>query len=797
MGDERNFSVVGKSVPVKDAVEKVTGALKYAIDLKLAGMVYGRILRSPYAHARIKRIDSSAAEALPGVLGVLTAADTPGKVWHGGWDNYRGKVLDGIARFVGDEVAAVAAVNADIAEAALALISVEYEVLPAVFDAASAMAPDAPQICEEGNARDPSIVEWGDIEKGESDADIIIETDVDFRSQQMAPVGRNACIAEWNGDKVTVWTSTQTPSELQMGLSQALDIPQSKVRVISTSTGSSFGQWWSCNFVMLTALLAKKVRRPVSIELSNTECMSTVKRRHMEHTRGRIGVTKDGRITMIDIEHLIDNGAYGFKGEVGYFCADNWGRADSSRYIVQGVSTNLVTAGCMRGVGDVTLACAVERLCDMAAAKLDIDPIEFRLTNQIGEGERLRVVGTVPGTGQDEMAEQESAEPDFVQLNSGSTAKLLRMGAEAFGWREKWAGWGKPYLVDGPKHRAVGVGTGIHGCGENGVNATAVIHINPDGSAKVYCSTGRQGQGSETTLAQVAAEALGIPFDRVDVETGDTDSCPWSIGSTASTTMYRAGFATRVAAVDARRQLLDLAVQEFFDAEPSELDIQNGKIVLKNKSSTGRNREVTIEELLSTGQPGVVERMASIVGRSAGVRIPPSGDHSRHFAAHFVDLEVDMETGEIKLLDYVATQDSGTVMNPGVLKNQVIGGAICGAGFALYEGLAFDRETGQVRNGNLLDYKLLRAADFPSRSQVLFAESYDPVGPFGARGAGEAPTAAAVPAICQAVYNAAGVWIDIPMTSERVVNAISGDPRLSIVTGGLKCVRRSPSSARA
>jgi xanthine dehydrogenase molybdenum-binding subunit len=784
MTREGSFTVVGKPIPVVDAVEKVTGSLKYAVDFVVPDMVYGKILRSPHAHARIERIDSSEAEALPGVLGVLTAADTPGRIWKGCWFNYRGAVLDGIARFTGDEVAAVAAVSEDIAEAALELIAVDYEVLPAVFDAESARAPGAPSIRDEGNARDPFVVEWGDLEAGQREADFIIETEVDFGSQQMAPIGRNACIAEWSGDKVKVWTSSQTPSELQTGLSQALDLPQSKVRVIALPVGSSFGQWWSNNFMMITALLAKKVRRPVKIELSNAECMGAVKRRHKERTRGRIGATADGRISMIDVDHLMDNGAYGVKNDVGFFSPDNWGGIRNARYVVQGVSTNLVTAGCMRGVGDVTLSCAVERLCDMAAAKLGIDPIEFRLTNQIDAGESLRIAETLLETSPGGREDRDGVEPEPTfpgevperwpepgRLSSGSTAEILRKGAGAFGWQEKWVGWGKPYLVDGPRRRAVGVGTGIHCCGaEDEGNAAAVVRINPDGSAKVHCAVGRQGQGSETTQTQVAAEALGIPFERVEIETGDTDSCPWSHGSLASNTMYRTGFATWAAAMDAKQQVLELAAREFFDTEPGELDIRNGVVVFR-APSTGRDLQVTLEEILNTIRPDAMTPMSSITGRST-LAMPPPITYARHFAAHFVDLEVDTETGQIELLDYVATQDSGTVVNPQVLKNQAIGGAICGAGFAIYESLAFDRETGQVRNGTLLDYKLLRAGDFPARSRVLFGESYDPVGPFGARGAGEAPIAAAVPAVCQAVYNATGIWTDIPMTPERVLDAI-------------------------
>jgi CO/xanthine dehydrogenase Mo-binding subunit len=783
MAVERAFTIVGKSVPVKDAVEKVTGGLKYAVDMAVHGMVHGKILRSPHAHARIKRIDGSRAEAMPGVLGVLLPDDTPGTVWHGCWLNYRGVALDGVARFAGDEVAAVAAESEDIAEAALGLINIEYELLPAVLNAEQGLAPDAPQIHEDGNARVPYVVEWGDISDGERRADHVMECEIDFASQQMAPIGRNACIAEWDGGQVTVRTSSQTPSEVQSGLAQALDLPQSRVRVISGPTGSSLGQWWSNNFMMITALLARKVGRPVKIELDNAECFATVKRRHKEHATGRIGVTEDGRITFIDIHHVMDNGGYGFKDSVGFFAVDNWGQAESGRCVVQGVSTNLVTAGCMRGVGDVTLGSVVERLGDMAAAKLGIDPVEFRLSNQIRPGAPLhhikgksvpqiaKIKADLEGWRARIPEDMQDRWPEPFHLSSGSTAQILQDGAKAFGWADKWAGWGKPYSVDGAIRRAVGVGTGTHCCGvELDGNMAAVVRINPDGSAKVFCAVGRHGQGSETTQSQVAAEALGISFERIGIETGDTDSCPWSHGSIASNTMYRMGFATWSAAMDAKRQLLAVAAREIFDADPDELDVEDGEVVFKNPTR-GKNLRATVEEVLRVNRLDALGPLSTITGRTTHV-LPPSTTFARHFAAHFVDLEVDMETGEIRLLDYIATQDSGTVVNPKVLANQVIGGAICGAGFAIHEGLAFDDETGAIINDGFLDYKILRAADFPSQARVLFGDSYDPAGPYGARGAGEAPIAAPIPAISQAVYNATGVWLDIPMTPERVLTAL-------------------------
>jgi xanthine dehydrogenase molybdenum-binding subunit len=551
--------------------------------------------------------------------------------------------------------------------------------------------------------------------------------------------------------------------------------------------GSSFGQWWSNNFMLLTVLLARKAKRPVKIELTNEECMATVKRRHIERTRGRMGCTKDGQLTLAQFDHIIDNGGYGFKDDVGFFCVDMWGRARHGHYEVHGVNTNLLTAGCMRGVGDCTLGSCVERLADQLAEKVEMDPVEFRLKNQIRPGEELRMQhgrSNMKGTMEEYIAaipeELRKDWPKLFHLSSGSTEELLVRGAEQFRWKERWKGWGVPHTTDGPKRRAVGVGTGAHVCGVEFEGATsAVVRINPDGSVKVFCSIGRQGQGSETTQAQVAAEELGVALDMVEVETGDTDSCPWSHGSLASNSMYRVGWATRAAANDARRQLLEIAARELFDgADPMDLDITEGIIHPANDPDS--NRRITITRALHEIRSDTLGQTSSITGRPA-VPMPPSTTFARHFAAQFAEVEVDVETGQIKLLDFLATQDSGTVVNPQVLKNQAIGGAICGAGFAIYEHLVFDEKTGAIMNANLLDYKLLRAADFPSQARVLFVESYDPVGPFGARGAGEAPIAAAISAVSQAVYNAIGVWVDLPMTPERVVRTLN--PSMAKGTG--------------
>jgi len=762
----KSFSIVGKPVPIKDAKEKVTGSIKYAIDFALPDMVFGKILRSPHPHARIKSIDITRAKALPGVIGVVTYKDAPDLNWESCWFNYRGHILDNRVRFVGDEVAAVGAINEDLAEQALKLIKVDYEKLPAVFDPEEALKTGAPQVRVEGNAREPRVTTWGDVTKGYKESDIVVQSSMAFESQQYAPIGRNACIAEWAGDKVTMWTSTQTPSEARSAVAQAFGIQINKVRVIGLPSGCSMGIWWINNFHMMTVLLAKKICRPVKIELTQEESFAAVKRRHLERSRGQIGCKKDGSIMFLDIKHIIDNGGYGFKPDVGQLICDLWGRCPHGRFIVQAVSTNLLTAGCMRGVGDVTLGAFTERLLDKAAVKLNTDPLEFRLKNHIRVGDPLRKVGKGLANYKTPPDLKDNWPAPYI-LSSEAIHECLIKGAKRFGWKEKWQGWGKPLSVEGPKRRAVGMGSGTHCCGvEMEGNTSAIVRVHMDGSVTLCCSMGRHGQGSETTQAQILSETIGISIDQIDVEAGDTQVSPWSHGSIASNTTFRTGFATREAGLDAKRQILEIAARHYLKEDPGQLDIKDS--VIYNQDDPGQS--IPLKELMSRLLPDALTP-PGIIGRPT-VQMPPSTTFSRQFAVQFVEIEVDIETGQLKLLDYLAAQDSGKVINPKSLENQVIGGAIIGSGFAMVESLVFDKQTGRILNPNFLDYKVLRAPDFPIQPEVIFCESHDPVGPYGAKGAGESPMAAAIPAIAQALYNAIGVWVDVPMTPEKILKAL-------------------------
>ncbi len=775
---------IGKPIAPIDAVDKVTGKLKYAIDREIPGMAYGKILRSQYAHAEIIKIDSSAAEALSGVYGVLTHKDVPQKEWHGCWFNYIGISLDGHPRFYLDDIAVVVAETKELAEKAAELVKVEYKELPAVFTLDDSKAPGAPKIKANGdNCREPHVDEWGDVSKGPEESDYITEIDIKYASQHYASIGRNAAIAEWEGDKVTVYTATQTPSELSDGLAEALDIPSSKVRVVGVPGGSSMGFFWSNNFMMLAALAARKFNVPVKIDLDNEECFTSIKRRHAEHTVGKMGCDKEGRIVFIEVDDDFDLGGYCWKDEVGCFGVDLWGaRAKHGRININPIQTNLVTAGCMRGVGDLTLTNAIERMADTLAAKVGLDPVEFRLRNQIRAGDEFRYFPTKFMFGTDGLlgyekglavlSEEEKANwPKFMHLLSSDSIEILTEGAKAFKWKERWKGWGVPSKANGCVKTGIGVGTGIHTNGfelEGGVNA--VVRVNFDGSAVVHCSVGRMGNNAETTQMQIMAEELGLPIEMCSARAGDTETAPWAHGSLASNSAFRTGWATRQAAKDAKRQILEIAANQFFNnCSPSDLTMEEGIIF----DTTGKSDEkYTLKEVLHHLCTDTLAHTGSITGRTFG-RMPPSVHFGRQFAAQFAEVEVDTETGVIKMTDYLCMQNSGTVLNSLVMKNQVSGGAQTGLGYALMEEMIFDYEKGKLLNPSFTDYKVLRMSDFPAANMdVKFVETECPVGPFGARGVSESPIAASVPAISQAVFNAIGVWVDLPMTPERVLKAL-------------------------
>lgn len=750
------LKVIGQRVPLLDAYEKVTGSFKYAVDISLPGMLVGKILRSPHPRARMLSIDVSKATALPGVVAILTPDDVPQEEWGERSFNHRGRVLNDQPRFLGDEIAAVAAVNEHVAEAALALIEIKWEVLPHVFGIMDATKPDAPQITPYGNVRS-SVVEDGDLDKGFKAADLIVEHETTMGNQSHAPLGRNGCVATWEGNKMTLWTGSQTPFQIRDELARILKVPQNRVRLVGMPTGASNGLWWACNFHFIAAFLSRKARRPVKIELTQEEAMATVKRRETPISWGRLGVKRDGTFTAIHFKHYFDNGAHGYKAYPFESVSDLWGRhRPAIRFEFYGVNTNTSNAGCMRGVGDLTMTFCTEPLIDKAAAELGMDPLEIRLKNHIVAGDPIH--------SQKNIYKRFNVPFPGEYLTSGGMDQCIQKGAAAFGWKNKWRGFGKPTSVNGNKIRAVGMACACHICGGRHLGGPSVIvKINHDGSINLLTGVGRMGQGVETTQAQIAAEELGVPLESITGTHGDSDVCPWSPSSVGSVNAHQTGMATKAAARDAKEQILLLAGREM-GVPPGELDIKEGWIHVKAKPG----KRIAFSEMTRKVHPDWLTP-PYIVGRAAWNL--PVGQIAKMFMTHFVEIEVDAETGVTKLLKIVAVHDSGRIINPSVCENQVSGGALIGSGFALTEDLVWDAKTGRVLNPNFADYKILNALDAPPMD-IFFADVVDPVGPFGIKSIGEGATCPTPSAIGQAIYNAIGVRLNSPFTPERVLEAI-------------------------
>lgn len=754
----KEYSVVGKRVPQIDAFEKVTGQLRYGGDISIPGMLHAKVLRSPYAHAKVVKIDTSKAEALPGVAAVITYKDCPNKDWICPAFNWQGPVIGEIVRYIGDEVAAVAAINEKTAEEALDLIDVEYEPMPAVFDIVEAMKPDAVQVRPDGNMRYPNIFEWGNLEKGFNESDFIIEHETHLGQQQHAPLDRNACITTWTKGRVTLWTASQSIFWCRSAVADYFDLPLNKVRIISAPIGGSFGFWWQNNFMFIALLLSKMSGKPVRLELTREEVFSTVKRRELPITFIKIGAKNSGELKALSIKHLFDNGAYGNKFDPYQTVADMY-RVENGRFESIGVSTNLLTAGCMRGVGDFSVGYAIEVVIDMVAEKLGMDPVKFRLKNHFQTGDVLH-------TSQEYMFQKFMFDRDIpVRLTSSGLAECLTKGAEAIGWKDKWQGWGKPVAVDGTRRRGIGVAISTHisGLAFFGFNG-AIVKINSDGSVHFVTGVGRSGQGADTTQAQIVAEVLGISLEDIVVTTGDTDISPPTMATVGSTSMHMVSRATKRAAEDAKLQVLNLASKRLGVA-PEELDIKNRKIFVKKEPERG----IMLKALLS--QPLQEHLCAPVIVGSSSEGFPYD-QSGKMMMAHFAEVEVDTKTGKVKVLKYVAAHDSGTIVNPAICENQVHGGVFLGCGLGLSENLIFDKSTGMILNPNFIDYKVLKALDLPD-PEVIFEEVYDDAGAFGAKGIGEGTSCGCCPALANAVYNAIGVRIDPPLHPEKILRALS------------------------
>jgi CO/xanthine dehydrogenase Mo-binding subunit len=711
----KDMSIVGKSVPLRDGYPKVTGAEKFANDRSLAGALWMKILRSPHPHAKIKKIDVTEAEALPGVKATLTHNDVTQKEIHGNIGNFVGRILEDRMRFVGDEVAGVAAESEEAAEQAL------------------------------------DLIEWGDIEKGFAEADATIESEV--RTQSIyGSFFPPACIADWQGDKLTIMLPHQHPHSVKEVISRTLDIPEINVNLIVPSVQCSMGVFNSCQrYYYIAALLAKKAGRPVIYKMTLEE-YGVYKRRESNIMNIKAGGKKDGTITAFNYHHIHDCGAYGGKPNTVIFMHDIFARSNVTSDSF-GVKTNKFSSGCIRGVGHVPQATAINQSIDMLSEKLGVDPTIIWKKNHIKTGDPRRTMG--PG----------------MTLSSEAFDEMIDKGAIAIEWEKKWQGWGKPYQVIGPQKRGVGMAVGLNASGGPTMGASASVEMNKDGTVRVLSGSIELGTGCKTTQAQICAEVLGFKFEDVHlVEDVNTDTIPPPAPTGASNSIHVQGAALKVAAADAKRQLLEMAHTAPWSPDrlkegverPEDLDIKDSIIYVKADPS----RRATIKEVFLTGLAPIIR------GTARRHDLPYPGPAAYITMACFADVEVDTETGSVNVLKVVQCSDSGRIINPAICENQMHGGTLMSVGFALMEEIVFDPINGKPLNPALSDYWWPTSMDTPSM-EAIFSENIDPVGPLGAKGIGEASVSLPHAAIANAIYSAIGVRMSqFPMSPDKVLKAL-------------------------
>ncbi len=750
--------VVGNRVPKIDATDLATGRAVFTDDIQLPGMLYGKILTSPHAHARIRSIDTSKAEALPGVKAVLTAKDVPETYYGVSPARYDEHVLaTDKVRYVGDEVAAVAAVDEKTCLDALALIEVDYEVLPAVFDPFKAMEDGAPRIHDnpryENNINTRVKWHFGDVEEGFAEADVIREeTFVGNRTYQ-SPMEPHCAVARWEPEgRVTLWTSTQVVHYVQHQLGRLLEIPEGDIRVVMTHCGGGFGGKAEVNpLEICSTLMSRKTGRPVKMRYTRAEMMVHCRGRHKQYVTMKIGAKKDGTITAVQEKAVLEGGAYSSFGIVAVYYAGamvpTLYKLPHFKYDGFRTYTNLPACGAMRGHGCPHPRFAFEGVLDMLADDIGMDPIELRLKNAM---------------------EPNSETVNHLDVGSCEFEACLRTVKERSGWAEKR---GKL-----PKGRGIGIGAGgfVSGAGypiyrSKFPHSNAIIRVAEDGAAAtLFIGEADIGQGSSTVLAQVAAEAMGIPYEAMRIVTSDTQRTPLGLGTYSSRVTLMGGNACRMAGAEVKAQVLEAAAATL-EAPVDALDASAGRVFVRDEPD--RSMPWAEAAKLRFGAHGPVVGRGhysppeGLGGKQKGATVGTSPAYS--FCACVAEVEVDLETGGVKVLKLTDAHDVGTPINPTSCEGQSEGAGVMMLSEALLEDLVFDDE-GHMLNPSLHDYLIATSCDMPEIDTTM-VPSYEPRGPYGAKEVGEGSTLPVIGAIANAVSEAIGVRVkELPITPERI-----------------------------
>ena len=754
----KHFTVVGKPHPRLDGSDTVTGRAAYTVDVVLPSMLHAKLFRSSVAHARIRRVNTSRALSLPGVAAVLTADDVPRKRF--GFSVQDEQIFAGDkVRYIGDVIAAVAAVEDEVAEQAVGLIDWDYDDLPAVLTPDDALRENAPLVHDELDsyrmnsvlARDwhpvfgtniahQAIFSKGDIDRGFAEADEIF--DDTFRAQQVqhCSLEPHAVVADWNGERLMIWTSTQKVFLVRSGLADLFGLPESRIRVIGTKIGAGFGGKNAMRLEPYAAALTLKTGKPVRLVNSRSEEFAAAAGSVPATVRVHTGVKKDGTITARAMEFTWDTGAYAeglpgsnraLKDGVGPYKIPNIRVASTLVY------TNKLRGCPFRGLGIPEAVWAGESQMDIIADKLGIDPVKLRLKNCLDTGDETPV-----GDRTHHIALREC---------------LMKVSAELNSWKKR-----------APVNHGFGIALLHKSPTTSASSSNARVRIHTDGKVELSIGATDVGGGTGTSLAQIAAEELNIPLKEIHVVIADTELTPFDHGTYSSRVTPYVGAAVKFAAADARRQILEIAAR-LWNSAAEKIRIENGKIIVKG------HRPLALAELFAQSRAREVigvgaSQSKRLWAEDASKQAKDSSAPGWPFGAQAVEVAVDRETGVIKLIRVASAHDVGKAINPLAVIGQIQGGIMMGLGYALSEGLVF--EDGRIMNANFADYKIPTIRDIPAATPIIVERNYASE-PYGAKGVGEMSVFGIAPAIANAIARATGVRIkELPMSAEKLLEQL-------------------------
>lgn len=752
-------SVLGQPLIRKDAYIKATGQAKYIDDISRPGMLYGKILFSDRPHAKIIKIDVRKALALPGVEVVITSKDTPNKL-YGLYIFDRLIFAKDSVRHVGEPVAALAARTVKIAEKAIKLIEVEYENLPAILDIDNALKPDAPILHPDvgsyggihpyikyGNVCMDAKISSGDVDQGFAESDHIFENTYRLMPMHQAAIEPHGCLAEMDPfGKITVYTSTQQISICHSEMARALDLPMDQIRIVAPMLGGGFGSKLKSMFEPICGLLTKITKRPVKLILTREEVFQNTHPRSEYRIYMKTGVMNDGTLVTREVDVFNDVGPFSDHavGTMTHALTYAQGPYHIPNVRARGrsVYTNNPDWGCMRGYGALQIAFAFESQMDEIAVGIGMDPADLRLKNLVEEG-------TLYVTGQ--------------PIQNCTIRETMEAAMKVSGYREKKGKMGP--------NRGIGIANAILNSGF--LSSSAFSRLNEDGTLSIMTAVVDLGTGTHTVFRQIAAETLKMPVEKVAISAQDTDNSPYDTGSIASRTTMDGGNAVRLACEDVRSQLIELAAASL-KCEPEDIVLQQGMAINRHHPEDQRTYAELVGDSLFVRHGPIIGRGSTLLRSpfdppiGEGYSERPVGTHT--FGTHVAEVEVDVETGRTKVINYTACHDIGRLINPQGYEGQVQGGLVQGIGYGLYEEAIV--KDGQIINPSFVDYRIPTALDVPPIT-TLVVEKYEPLGPFGAKGFAEQPMIPPMPALANAIFDATGLRMTtIPITPERLYHSI-------------------------